>query len=94
VWLALTGGKITIGPASQSPDARRIIEVRVEIPDGAGDSDGIVRIVGYDEILDGCGRLGESSGPPSVRWLLIDFWNHSLRVSGRVLEHVAQSIES
>jgi hypothetical protein len=52
VRLALTGGKITIGPAPHSRDAQRLIEVRVEIPDGAGDSDGVVRIVGYGEIMD------------------------------------------
>ncbi len=57
VRLALTGGKITIGPAPHSPKAQRLIEVRVEIPDGAGDSDGIVRIVGCGEIMDDCHNL-------------------------------------
>jgi hypothetical protein len=57
VRLALTGGRITIGPAPHSLDAQRLIEVRVEIPDGAGDSDGVVRIVGCGEIRDDCHNL-------------------------------------
>jgi hypothetical protein len=57
VRLALTGGKITIGPAPHSPNRQRLIEVRVEIPDGGGDCHGVVRVVGYGEIMDDCHNL-------------------------------------
>jgi hypothetical protein len=50
--LALTGGKITIGPAPHSSVAQRLIELRAEIPDGAGDFDGVVRILGRGELID------------------------------------------
>ena len=57
VRLALTGGKITIGPAPHSSHAQRLIEVRVEVLDAAGDSDGVVRIVGHSEIMADCHEL-------------------------------------
>ena len=50
--LALTGGKITIGPVPYSSAEQQLIELRVEIPDGAGDCDSSVRIVGRGELID------------------------------------------
>jgi hypothetical protein len=50
--LALTGGKICIGPAPHASLAERLIEIRVELPDGAGAFEGVVRILGHGELID------------------------------------------